>query len=146
MSEITIYTDGSCIVQDKVGGWSIVSEDFEESGPMIGTTNNEMELYAIYKAVSKYGEYDSIIIYSDSQYSVNTLTNWAYSWKAKGWKKKGGIKNLQLIQMIFGIVENNDNITIKHIKGHNGNAMNERADKLAKEAAQVAYNAYHRSD
>lgn len=138
MNEIAIYTDGSCIVQEKVGGWSIVSKDFEESGPMIGTTNNEMELYAIYKAVRKYGEYDSITIYSDSQYAVNTLTTWAYKWKANGWRKKGGIKNLQLIQMIFEIVENNDAIKFVHVKGHNGDPMNELADKLAREQANKA--------
>ena len=139
MNEIKIYTDGSCIVQEKVGGWAIVSEDFEEARPMIGTTNNEMELFAIYKAVCKYGEYDSIIICSDSQYAINTLTNWAYKWKANGWRKKGGkIKNLQLIQMIFEIVENNPNIKFVHVKGHNGDPMNERADKLAKEQANKA--------
>ena len=146
MKEVTIYTDGSCIVQDKVGGWSIVSEEFEESGSVIGTTNNEMELRAIYQAVCKYGEYDSIIIKSDSEYAVKTLTIWAHNWKKKGWKKKGGIKNLQLIQMIFNIIENNDNIIIEHVRGHSGNEMNERADKLAKAAAQIAYEAYHRSD
>lgn len=133
--EIEIWTDGSCIVQEKAGGWSIVSKDFQESGPMIHTTNNEMELFAIYKAVKKYGEYDSIIIYSDSQYAINTLTNWAYKWKANGWRKKGGIKNLQLIQMIFEIVENNDAIKFIHVKGHNGNPMNELADKLARQEA-----------
>lgn len=133
MNQIEIWTDGSCIVQEKAGGWSIVSKDFQESGPMIHTTNNEMELFAIYKAVKKYGEYDSIIIYSDSQYAINTLTNWAYKWKANGWRKKGGIKNLQLIQMIFEIVEDNDAIKFIHVKGHNGNPMNELADKLARQ-------------
>lgn len=138
MNEIEIWTDGSCIVQQKAGGWAIVSEDFQESGPMIHTTNNEMELFAIYKAVRKYSEYDSIIIYSDSQYAINTLTNWAYKWKANGWRKKGGIKNLQLIQMIFEIIENNEAIKFIHVKGHNGNPMNELADKLARQEANKA--------
>lgn len=135
---LKVWTDGSCIVQQKVGGWAIVSKDFQESGPVIGTTNNEMELYAIYKAVKKYGEYDSIEVYSDSQYAINTLTNWAYTWKANGWKKKGGIKNLQLIQLIFEIVENNDDIHFHYVRGHNGDEMNEEADKLAKAAARSA--------
>jgi len=134
---LKIWTDGSCIVQEKIGGWAIVSDNFEESGSKIETTNNEMELFAIYKAVQKYGEYDSIIIYSDSQYAVKTLTEWAYKWKENGWRKKGGIKNLQLIKDIFDIVENNDKIIIKHVKGHDGNIMNEQADHLARSAAQA---------
>lgn len=133
---LKIWTDGSCIVQEKIGGWAIVSDKFEESGSKVETTNNEMELFAIYEAVKKYGEYDSIIIYSDSQYAVNTLTNWAYKWKANGWRKKDGIKNLKLIQDIFDIVEDNEKIIIKHVKGHDGDIMNEKADHLARSAAQ----------
>lgn len=137
MKTINVWTDGSCIVQKKVGGWAVVSDNgYQSSGTVIGTTNNEMELFAIYKALKEFSN-DSIIIHSDSEYSIKTLTKWAGDWKKKGWRRKGGpIKNLQLIQTIFDIIENNDNIVLKHVKAHNGNAMNELADRLAREAAR----------
>ena len=37
-----------------------------------------------------------LIIYSDSQYVINTITKWYKGWKARGWKKSDGKKPLNL--------------------------------------------------
>ena len=131
---ISIYTDGSCNVQQKVGGWAIVSVLFSVSGNKKGTTNNEMELYSILKAI-EYGQmygYEEIHIYSDSQYAIGSLTEWAYNWDKNGWKKKGGIKNKEIIKEIFYILKDNPHIHLHKVKAHNGDEMNERADELAR--------------
>jgi ribonuclease HI len=74
-----------------------------------------------------------IEICSDSKYSIECITNWAYGWKAKGWKKKGGdIKNLALIQKAHSLYEElKDRINILHVKGHAGVEGNELADRMA---------------
>ena len=135
MKRVDIYTDGSCIVDKGYGGWSVVSKDFQFSGGANKTTNNQMELTAIWKAIMyAKDKYDEIHIYSDSQYAISTLTNWAYKWEANGWIKKGGIKNLKLIKKIFKLLKKKPNIHFHKVKAHDGNEMNEIADKLAKEA------------
>lgn len=133
--KIHIYTDGSCNVSRRVGGWAIVSEEWTAQGNKQDTTNNEMELYAILKAVhySEYYGYDEVHIYTDSQYAYKTLTEWAYNWETNGWTKKGGrIRNLELIKAIFETVHYNPKYVFHKVKAHNGNIMNEKADKLAK--------------
>lgn len=133
---INVYTDGSCNVQQRIGGWAVVSASFIESGSKSPTTNNEMELYSILKAMElgeTYG-YDLINTYSDSQYAISTLTEWAYNWEKNGWTKKGGIKNKELIQKIFYKLKDNPKVRLHKVKAHDGNEMNEKADRLAKES------------
>lgn len=136
---IDIYTDGSCNVSQRVGGWAIVSDEWTASGNKYDTTNNEMELYAILKAIhySQYYGYDEVHIYTDSQYAYLTLTEWAYKWESNGWRKKGGvIRNIELIQSIFRIVKDNDVYVFHKVKAHSGVVMNEKADRLAKVSYQ----------
>jgi len=75
----------------------------------------------------------NITIFSDSQYSIDCVTKWAYGWKSKSWTKKGGeIKNLDIIKKsheLYDIIKNK--ITVKHVKGHSGIEGNELADRMA---------------
>lgn len=139
MRRIDIYTDGSCNVSQRIGGWAIVSKEWSASGNKTDTTNNEMELYAILKAIhySQYYGYGKVHIYTDSQYAFMTLTEWAYKWERNGWQKKGGrIRNLDLIKDIFKEVGNNPKYVFHKVKAHDGNVMNEKADRLAKVSYQ----------
>lgn len=98
-------------------------------------TNNIAELNAFYKALqlcsANVGHKNTIL--SDSKYSIDCITNWAYGWKSRGWTKKGGeIKNLELIKaahMLFDRIK--DHLIIKHVKGHAGVEGNELADRMA---------------
>jgi len=142
MLDISIYCDGACSGNPgKAGsGIAVYSKgnkpvlyhgDYVENG-----TNNIAELNALYKAMQICEESnptEQITIFSDSKYSIDCITTWAYGWKAKGWKKKGGeIKNLELIKGAHDLYETiKYRITIKHVKGHAGIEGNELADRMA---------------
>ena len=131
-----IYTDGACTVGEN-GGWAFVTTSgFKSCGGARGTTNNEMELYAIYSALfhAKQINADEVHIYTDSAYCIGVFTQWASTWKANGWKKKGGIKNLDIIRFTYALLEELSNVSFHKVKGHSGNPYNESADKLAVQA------------
>ena len=105
-----IYTDGSCQKNPGPGGFGVVVLDDNEnlirqySERCENTTNNREELKAILWAFLKYGNKENqIIIYSDSAYCVNTLTNWMFSWEKNNWKKSDNKtpENLDLIKPFF---------------------------------------------
>lgn len=141
MKRIKVYTDGSCIQSTGMGGWAITSYQITQCGMKRHTTNNEMELTGVYYATLLIYEYDTVHIYTDSQYVYKTFTDWAYTWEENGWKKKssGQIKNLDLIRKIHELTKDNPNIIFHKVKAHDGNEWNERADKLAKKMAYQEY-------
>lgn len=74
------------------------------------------------------------IVYSDSNYAVQTLTNWMFSWANNNWIKKTDKKppeNLDLIKTYYDFWEKGYRIDLRLVKGHNGDFYNELADKLA---------------
>jgi ribonuclease HI len=140
---LTFYTDGS--VKDNVhstkkncmGGVGIYCKELnlKISNSYDNATNNRMELRAIldclrYILDNNLQLNNDIVIYSDSQYSVNCCTIWYMNWNSKknGWDNK---KNVELIKDITLLLEQNNNIILKWCKGHSGIAGNEIADKLA---------------
>ena len=139
------YTDGSANPNPGPGGFGVVVLDNDEnlitchSEQYDYTTNNKMELSAILWAFLKYAEpkgdgENALIIYSDSAYCVNTLTNWMFRWEEKDWKKSNNQtpENLDLIIPFFKFIQRGYSITIKKVKGHANNKWNEKADKLAR--------------
>jgi len=140
MSEIIkIYCDGACKGNPgKSGsGLSIYSGaklptllygEYNERG-----TNNTAELNALYKALLLASKAQNAIIYSDSKYSIDCITKWAYNWKKNGWTKKGGdIKNLEIIQLSHNLYEEIKHTTkIEYVKAHTGIEGNELADRMA---------------
>lgn len=135
-----IYTDGSCQKNPGPGGFGVVVLDDNEnliqqySERCENTTNNREELKAILWAFLKYGNKENqIIIYSDSAYCVNTLTNWMFSWEKNNWKKSDNKtpENLDLIKPFFKHLQNGFFIDLRKIKGHSGQFWNEMADQLA---------------
>lgn len=139
-----IYTDGSCI-GDRSGGFGVVAlndrEEIQElySEQIDETTNNREELKAIIYAARHFGkamfdfeEYEVPIVYSDSAYCVNTLTNWMYGWEARGWLKADNKvpENLDLIKEYFELSKISK-IDLRKCAGHSGNKWNDLADALA---------------
>lgn len=127
-----IWTDGSCHPNPGPGGWGYVRSDgVEACGGERKTTNNRMEMKAILEALIKLPDGHRVTIYSDSQYCVKGLTTWRKGWKRKGWRKKGAdMPNRDLWIELEGHLERID-ITVKWVRGHDGNWMNEKADNLA---------------
>lgn len=149
------YTDGSFIKrkinsETKIfGGWAYAivqmiqnSEQLhkQNSGKvnpdLTDPTNNRAELTAI-KMILQDGLSNNIsIIFSDSEYSINSITVWYKNWQRNGWKTTtgGDVKNKDLIEEILQL-KTNKNINFQHIRAHVGHKYNELVDTLAKEAA-----------
>ena len=142
-TKLEFYTDGACMPNPGRGGWAVVAvenglEKQYKAGGEKHTTNNRMELMAIYVAMSWFdssfhdfklnnAEY-RIRIYTDSMLSVNVING---KWRAK--------KNIDLIEVI-----RKEMVRKKHeiiwVRGHNGNYFNERADEIANRAALTKIN------
>ena len=144
---LTIYTDGSTRIKnqkgaDNEGGFGYVVYDDgcivdAYSEQVKNTTNNRMELMALLNVIRKYGTvytWGCPQVYSDSIYAINCFTVWGPNWRKNNWTRSNGqtIENLDIIKEGVVLLESGDyNITIDHIKGHNGFIGNELADKLA---------------
>jgi ribonuclease HI len=73
-------------------------------------------------------------IYTDSSYVQRGITHWIGKWADRGWQRKGGdIANLALWQALHAL-NGQHRITWHWVRGHAGNALNERVDQLAREA------------
>lgn len=103
------------------------------------TTNNRMALIGATDVLSRLASRDSgdeILYYSDSQYLVKGMNEWIHSWKAKGWRRRGGdIENLELWKTLDRTASQL-NVSFRWIRGHSGNAKNEYADHIAVQAAE----------
>jgi ribonuclease HI len=85
-----------------------------------------------------------IHIYTDSEYSIKTVTTWMYQWAKKDWKTATGqqVKNLDIIRdLLFSVIsKRKDKIKLTHVRSHTGkndklSLGNEMADKLAVKGA-----------
>lgn len=149
---MVIYTDGSCLGNGKAvnqGGFGVIVLDKDENllynykKRSENTTNNREELKAILYSYLNYGvninnpllgfNIDIPIVYSDSNYCVQTFNEWMFSWAKNGWTKsdKKTPENLDLIQAYYDHYQKGYRIDLRKVKGHSGNKWNEYADKLA---------------
>ena len=142
MKRVTIYTDGSCIINPGKGGYGAVIihgvHRKEISTGYRKTTNNRMELLAAIKALNKLKEPCEVTLHSDSTYLVNGMTKgWAKRWQADGWKRKqsGRVPNSDLWRRLLDL-DATHRVKFVWVRGHAGNTENERCDKLANEAAR----------
>lgn len=139
MRELEIYTDGACRGNPGPGGWAaIILIDGEEralQGAESETTNNRMELMAAIMALRELPAGSAAILYTDSEYVMKGLNDWLPGWKAKGWKTaaRKPVKNQDLWQALDE-ANARHRITWRWVKGHAGNAGNERVDQLANQA------------
>lgn len=141
--EIVIYTDGGSINNPGPGGYGAVIEKDgkreEYSGGFRKTTNNRMEMTAAIVALNELcGTGKKIHLFSDSSYLVNGVEKgWARNWQAKGWKKSDGepAVNVDLWKRLLDLLDTLD-VTFHWVKGHAGNELNERCDRLAVAAAR----------
>jgi ribonuclease HI len=136
MDKIKIYTDGACKGNPGVGGWGALliagSRAKELFGGERDTTNNRMELMGVIQALQALKRPCEISLYTDSQYVLKGITEWIDGWKAKGWKtaSKAPVKNVDLWQQLDQARQLHK-IEWIWVRGHTGDAGNERADQLA---------------
>ena len=142
-----VFTDGSCTSNGRKGAkagfaawfpdhpsWSSalrVPDDQDQ-------TNNRAELSAIQLAVKTLedrGEIDcDLVIYSDSEYSINCLTSWLPGWMNRGWKTAAGkdVLHQDLIKDITSRLSKFKSHRFVHVKAHTGGL-----DDLSKQNAVV---------
>ncbi|MBB5715941.1 ribonuclease HI [Sphingomonas aerophila] len=143
MSHVEIATDGACKGNPGPGGWGALlrfgTNEKELSGGDAHTTNNRMELTAVIEALRILTRPCRITLSTDSKYVMDGLTRWIHGWQKNGWKTadKKPVKNAELWQALFAETQKHQ-IEWKWVKGHAGNADNERVDRLASDAAVAA--------
>ncbi len=154
MVNVTVYTDGS-LRRTKCGivcgyGVHFANNVFPDIyGPFENgnITNNRAELYAIYiaiKSIVGHCVFETMTIYTDSEYCQKSLTLWIKKWKDNDWKnaQKKPVENQDIIRKIDRYLQKYDNIKILWIRSHSkkndihskGNAI---ADSLANKGADM---------
>ena len=136
---VEIYTDGACSGNPGPGGWGAVLRfgevEKELSGGEGETTNNRMELMAVIISLETLKRPCSVDVFSDSQYVIKGIKEWLPQWEKRGWKtaNKSPVINLDLWQRLVKAASSHC-VEYHWVRGHAGHIMNERADKLARNA------------
>jgi len=145
LTEVQIYTDGACKGNPGPGGWGAWLQwgttEKELFGGELNTTNNRMELTAVIEGLSALKRPCKVVLYLDSQYVRQGITEWIRGWKAKGWRTstKQPVKNAELWMKLDAIVEGaGHQIEWRWVKGHSGDLGNDRADALANQGVLMA--------
>ena len=140
LPHVEIATDGACKGNPGPGGWGALirsgAHEKELSGGETPSTNNRMELMAAIRALEALNKPCRVTLSTDSKYVMDGLTKWIKGWLKNGWKTadRKPVKNADLWQELLTAAEPH-RIEWKWVKGHNGHPDNERADKLASDAA-----------
>jgi ribonuclease HI len=140
---IEIYADGACKGNPGPGGWgawlAFDGHEKELCGGELLTTNNRMELTAVIRALEALKRSSKVKIYTDSVYVQKGITEWIHGWKTRGWRTsdKKPVKNEELWRELDSLSQQHK-IEWIWVKGHAGDAGNERADALANQGvAQI---------
>lgn len=140
--EHIVFTDGSSLGNPGPGGWGAVlvlsgEHVVELGGREAKTTNNRMELSAAINALDRLvDETGDVVIYTDSKYLVNGITQWAKKWVLNDWMTtaKKPVDNRDLWEKLLeleGLRSSGGVIHWKYVPGHVGVPGNERADEIA---------------
>ena len=144
----TLVTDGACSgngTDAARGGWAaiVTAPDGSETvltGGEFPTTNNRMELTAALEGLKALPDGAEVELVTDSSYIANAISKgWLDGWIRKGWRtaSKQPVANRDLWErMIAQLARVRVRPTL--VRGHAGHDANERADRLAQEAAREA--------
>ncbi len=147
IDKIIVYTDGSCMrKKDHIfcgygvyypnGEIKNISKPFTQSKPV---THQGAELYAIYKAIKKVVKayaFNKLMVYTDSQYSIDCVTKWIVEWKKNNWKtsKNKDVLHSKIIKNIDKYLSDySGKIEIKYVPTKSEGNID--ADELAKSGA-----------
>lgn len=134
--------DGSALGNPGPAGWAwYIDNNTWKAGGWPVATNNQGELMAVLSLLqeTRSAADKKLTILCDSQYVINSLTQWIHNWKKKGWRKSNGkpVLNAELIKEIDKELADRD-VTFEWVRGHTGHPLNEKADDLAR-AVATAY-------
>jgi ribonuclease HI len=140
--EVEIWTDGGCRPNPGPGGWAALicfrGHERELSGAEPKTTNNRMELTAAAAALEALTRPCRVVLNTDSEYVRNGITRWHTGWVRRNWRNAAGdpVANMDLWQRLLA-AEKRHKVDWRWVRGHSGNVMNERVDRMATAAREV---------
>lgn len=151
---LEVFTDGSCMKRKQIlSGYGIYFPNGElpnisRKFTRLPLTNQRAELFAIYVAliiiIKSKLVFDKLIVYTDSNYSIKSLTTWMYDWAKNSWKTSNNkdVMNQDILKPLYDIIKKNkDKIEFIHVHSHTGkkdrlSKNNAIADKLATDGAK----------
>ena len=143
MKHVEIFTDGACKGNPGPGGWGAILRMGEHEKELAGgdpaTTNNRMELMGAIEALRALKQPCRVTLHTDSKYVIDGITKWIFGWQRNGWKNaaKKPVANADLWQDLIAAAAPH-HLEWVWVKGHDGHPENERADRLASDAAEAA--------
>ena len=143
MKRVEVFTDGACKGNPGPGGWGAIlrsgGHEKELSGGEKATTNNRMEMTAAIRALAALNEPCEVTLHTDSKYLIDGITRWVNGWQKNGWKTaaRKPVLNSDLWLALLDAVRPH-RVKWVWVKGHAGHPENERADRLASDAALAA--------
>lgn len=139
---VEIHTDGACSGNPGPGGWAAIlvwkGRRRELSGAEPETTNNRMELLAAIRALEALRRPMRVRIFTDSEYLKRGMSEWLEGWKRRGWRTaaKKPVRNRDLWERLDELCRIHE-VEWHWLRGHAGDPLNERADRLAREAIRA---------
>jgi ribonuclease HI len=143
--DVTLYTDGACSGNPGPGGWAaLIIEGHTErelSGGEPLTTNQRMELTGAIEGLAAIPGRRRVHLHTDSAYVMNCFRDgWWERWERSGWvgANRKPVANRDLWERLIAETRRHDVVWHK-VRGHSGEPLNERVDRLARRrAAAVA--------
>lgn len=147
-----VFTDGACSSNGKPGAKAGYAVWFPEHPAMSMSqrvpvdqpqTNQRAEMAAIHHATLLLEENgftdEDIVIYTDSDYSINCLTKWITGWVARGWKTSvgGDVLHRDLIEDTSKRLAKCKSYRFVHVRSHTGreddlSRNNDVVDRMAR--------------
>lgn len=133
--------DGSALGNPGPAGWAwFVSDEEWRAGGWPRATNNQGELMAVLDLLraTEHRSDEALLVLCDSQYVINSLTQWMPGWKRRGWRKSDGkpVLNRELLEPLDAALRGRT-VRFEWVKGHAGHPLNEAADQRARAAAEA---------
>lgn len=147
-----VFTDGACSNNGKPGAKAGYAVWFPDHPSMSfagrvpdgqSQTNQRGELMAIHKSIvylDEHGHNDAdVVIYTDSDYSINCLTKWVTGWVSRGWKTSAGgdVLHRDLIEDASRRLSKFNSHRFVHVRAHTGkedelSKHNDMVDRMAR--------------
>jgi ribonuclease HI len=139
---VEIWTDGGCKPNPGPGGWAALlrfrQTERALSGAEAATTNNRMELTAAAAALEALTRPCKVVVHTDSEYVRNGIMRWHTGWIRRNWRTAAGdpVANMDLWRRLLAAAATHQ-VEWRWVRGHAGDEMNERADRLATAAREA---------
>ncbi|KAM9053588.1 ribonuclease H1 isoform 2-T4 [Megaptera novaeangliae] len=143
---VVVYTDGCCSSNGRRRARAGIGVYWGPGHPLnVGIrlpgrqTNQRAEIHAACKAIeqAKAQNINKLVLYTDSMFTINGITNWVQGWKKSGWRTSTGkeVINKEDFMELDRLVQGMD-VQWMHVPGHSGFIGNEEADRLARQGAK----------